>query len=159
MTWFLSRQCYWPDGDLVIEIAAGGADYANAGMLADPPDGRYDLLGCTREYSDPREALEVAFRVRDLWNEELQGTGGSCRIETGYTAGWTMPFMSFPDDECLRKWAQERWNELPKCDQCGEPYTTPAWYLAWDPELGKFCSEGCCDRACYEYECALEEDR
>jgi hypothetical protein len=32
--YFVSRQRNWPDGDCLVEIAAGGRDYANPGMLA-----------------------------------------------------------------------------------------------------------------------------
>jgi len=133
--WYVSRQCYWPDGDNVVEIAYGGLDYANADMLADQ-EGKY--RGHEGEYTDPREALEAAFAIRELWEDE------ECRIETGATGGYTMPFSSFPDDDELRKWAEKAWENVPKCDRCGEAIQGDPW-VHYEYDDWKFCSEVCAE--------------
>ena len=39
MKYFVSRQSYWGEEEpLVVEIAHGGLDYANADMLSDGPE-------------------------------------------------------------------------------------------------------------------------
>lgn len=143
--WFVSRQCYWgvEEGeDLVVEIAYGGTDYANPDMLSDP-GGIYGKLGSCKEYSDPREALTAALAVREEWQKQEKDT---IRIEHGYTGGMTMPFMSFPDDEELKKWAADEWEKLPKCDICGE-VRHETYRLCEDPLAGEFCSELCAEKA------------
>jgi len=153
--WFLSRQCYWGveyDERLVVEIAGGGCDYANADMLSDP-GGEYYRLGCDQEYTDPREALKAAILVRDKWKE--LDPGEEIRIEHGHTGGYTMPFMSFPTDEDLQKWADAAYAKLEKCIRCGEIIVGNYFYNLGDPDL-HLCSEYCAERAMADYE--MEED-
>lgn len=149
MKYFVSRQAYWPTGELVVEIAEGGCEYSNPDMLSDP-DNIYGPLGDMLETQDPREALEAAFRIRDKWNQELREScadNGACRIEAGFTHGMTMPFESYPADEELKKWAQETWEATPKCD-CGEPLPEHPYKLCFPYEGDEeFCSEYCADEA------------
>ncbi len=145
MKYFVSRQSYWGEEEpLVVEIAQGGCDFAGSDMLADGPEFR--KLGSCEEYTDPREALAAAFRIKEAWEHMLylDGDHDPVRIETGFTAGFTMPFTSYPSDDDLRKWAQEEWDKLPKCDWCGEAITGDAWML-WEYVDSKFCSQYCAD--------------
>ena len=144
---YLSRQHYWGvDEPLVVEIADGGLDYANPDMLCDT-EGKYSKLGCDQEYTDPREALKAAIAVRDEWakGDDLVSVP---RIECGYTGGNTIPFEEFPDDDDLKEWAEQQWNAIPKCDQCGEPLPENKreqyHLLEWDLEE-RFCSEYCAE--------------
>ncbi len=139
--WFVSRQRNWPDGDLVVEIAAGGLDYSNPGMLVS----KYSGEG--QEYTDPREAVEAAIKIATAWRKDAPKE--EIGIAHGSTGGWTMPFEGEPlTDETfkeLREWADAAWESQPKCDVCGglreETYT-----LTEDPEAGHFCSENCADK-------------
>lgn len=98
--WFVSRQKYWPDGDLVVEIAQGGADYCNPDMLV----ALYKDLGEGKEYSDRLDAVKAAIAIRKAWNADLDD-GKMCRIEVGFTYGATFPFNDEPTDEELMEWA------------------------------------------------------
>ena len=148
--WFVSRQSYWPTGELVVEIAYGGLDYANPGMLADQDKvyGKWE-----GEYKDPRKVLKAAFNIRDVWHNELYLTPGredrECRIEVGSTGGYTLPFEEHPTDEDLKAWAAKAWAEVEKCDGCGailpDPYIQPGW--AFEDDDPKYCSDPCLDNA------------
>ncbi len=152
MKFYLSRQNYWPDGDLVVEIAKGGLDYANADMLSDQGT-PYAKMGCGQEYADPREALKAAIAIRDEWL--VLSSRSDIRVETGYTGGYTMPFQAFPDDEDLAMWAQREWDAIEKCARCGEPIVE-AWHHHFDPET-LYCSDNCVSIA-WEQEDEWEED-
>lgn len=146
--YFVSRQCYWgvdPDEQNVVEIASGGLDYANPDMLVE----KYEGEGT--EYTDPREALEAALEIAKQWKRDKPEL--KIGIAHGFTAGYTMPFE--PDSKKqLKKWAQEAYDSLKKCDQCGEVMGKESWHLTEDPDLGDFCSESCCDKAA----CQLHEE-
>ena len=114
MPYYVSRQCYWPDGDLVVEIAGGGLDYANADMLTT----LWPASGEGQEYDDPRAALQAAIQVRHLW--QMVEPDETVRIEVGFTGGYTMPFCEYPNDEYLVEWAKQEYDSLPKCDRCGD---------------------------------------
>lgn len=140
--WFVSRQSYYPDGDLVIEIAYGGRDYSNPDKLAEVSGSAIARL--TGEYSDPREALTAAREIKRLWQE--QEPEAEIGIATGYTLGATMPFEASADEE-LEQWAMRKWAMLPKCDHCGDRLPSDGtWYSLpdCDPDL-RFCSEYCAD--------------
>ena len=103
--------------DLVVEIVAGGIDHSGPDMLSDP-DNIYRILGDTLETDDPREALRVAFAVRDEWNRRLKEsyvTGECslndpivCHAEAGHNLDVVMACEE-PTDELLHEWAQTEW--------------------------------------------------
>src|SRR5512146_1250294 len=93
--WFVSRQMYWGVSDAdasVVEIAAGGRDFANADMLAP----RYRGAGEGKEYSDPREALKAARAVCAAWQHDAPQAAADIHVEVGATGGMTLPFISHP---------------------------------------------------------------
>lgn len=146
MPWFLSRQHYWPDGDLAVEIAKGGLDYANPDMLGTI----FPELGEGVEYTDPREALKAALAVRDAWNVclEKDREEDRCRVEHGYTGGYTMPFSSYPTDKELQEWAEKEWESLPKCVKCGELMPEGGEYYAVEyGDEPRFCSQVCLEES------------
>jgi hypothetical protein len=135
--WFVSRQCYWPDGTKVVEVAAGGRDYANAGMLC----AKYSGEG--EEYRDPVEAVEVAIAICRSWRRDGEGRA---KVAWGATGGFTMPFEPSTFKEA-RAWAKERRSKLERCPQCGYimPGPRDRWRLqGWDDE--EFCSDHCAER-------------
>lgn len=135
--YFVSRQSYWPSGDLVVEIAAGGLEYSNPDMLVE----KYPELGEGKEYTDPREAVKAALAIRDAWNKD---SDEPCRIETGFTYGMTWPFEECPSDENLVKWAEEAWDRVPKCPSCEQPLPSNERDRYWHDLSGdEFCSSKC----------------
>lgn len=139
--WFVSRQKYWgvpPEDGTVVEIAAGGRDYANPDMMAEG----WIRLGEGQEYTDPREAVEAAIRVCNAWRQSGEK---KAKIAMGSTCGNTIPFEP-TTYKAARVKAQELYDKLPRCTQCGdilgdETYTHE---LVCDDE--KFCSDRCAEK-------------
>lgn len=139
--WFVSRQSYWgvePEDQNVVEIAAGGLDYANADMLS----AKYPHLGEGEEYDDPRDALKAALEIRDAWRKDAPHL--VINVAHGYTGGMTMPFEGTEDEKALWEWANTAWEALPKCDQCGG--VLPEEYFMDEFRELKFCSERCAEK-------------
>ncbi len=134
-TYFISRQCYWPDGDLVVEIACGGTNYAGPDMFVE----RFRNLGEGQEFTDPREAVNCALNVANAWR---QITTESVGVAYGHNLGFSMPFEPSTDEELIA-WAEEKYEKLDKCDQCGELLGGKC-YTDHFGEL-KFCSEYCAE--------------
>lgn len=150
MTWYVSRQQYWPDGTLMVEIAEGGLDYANPDMLRV----RFADLGEGCEYTDPREAVEAAIRIAAAWRNTKPRK--RVHIGCGHTLGFTLPFEGSRIKE-LRTWAKKTWEKLPKCDWCGKPL--PDEQHQYTNDLGNvFCCEYCATRSAEESERYINEE-
>lgn len=151
--WTVTRQLQYPDGDKVVEISYGGIDYTNPDALAAKYPGEF------REFTDPREAAETAIAIAMAWQSD---TDEEILIAHGATGGMTMPFSgneltdeTFTD---LRQWAEKEWEELPKCDWCGEPLPDErSQYTLIDYPDEHYCSENCADRAWEQIEEAQAE--
>lgn len=134
--YFVSRQRYWPDGDLFVEIAAGGLDYANPDMLVS----KYPGEG--QEYLNPKEAVEAAIAIRDAWKKD---SDEEINIGYGFTGGHTMPFSQSTDDELIN-WAERRYNTLPKCAECDGILGKETFTHDFADYLDeKFCSQYCAE--------------
>ncbi len=142
--WYVSRQHQWPEGADVVEINSGGVDYANADMLGE----KYRGEGEGEEYDDPQEAVEAGIRVAQQWQRDEPNA--TILIATGSTGGMTIPFegeeLTEETFKGLRDWAKKEYDALPKCDQCGK-LRKQTYYPVDDPDMGKFCSEFCCEKA------------
>lgn len=147
--WFVSRQSYWPDGTNVVEIAAGGCDYANADMLVE----EWPKLGEGETFSDPRKAVDAAIAICREWRKQKV----KCSIAHGYTAGYTMPFEEGTFKESIA-WANATWEKMEKCDcGCGEPLGKE-WWTANDWDGLKYATEYCAEKnMAYEEEYSEEE--
>lgn len=145
MKFYVSRQVQWPTGDNIVEIAAGGLDRSGPDMLCSkfPDEGI--------EYTDPREALKVAFAIRKDWHEQLRADAcanpdisDEVRIEAGYNLDM-IAACEEPTDVELHEWAEKEWEAAPKCGECGE-VVEESYYLP-GLECGlQFCSEYCADK-------------
>lgn len=138
MKWFVSRQSYWgvePEDQYCVEIARGGLIYTNPDMLVSKYDGEGE------EYADPREAVEAALKIRDAWKKDDPDL--TINVAHGATMGFTIPFEG-DGDEALKKWAETEYENLPKCDQCGELIEEE--YKLFDYEDFKFCREYCAEK-------------
>ena len=144
MPWTVTRQMQWPDGNLVVEISAGGLDYANPDALAKVYPGELET------YNDPVKAVEVAIRIAMAWKKDRKIKRGCIGIAHGSTGGMTMPFegksLSAKVFRELHAWAKEQRDLLPKCDFCGKPIFTAPYQHYGDPDQS-YCSEFCADEA------------
>lgn len=152
MKYFVSRQRYWPDGDLFVEVAVGGLDYANPGMLTQ----KFINLGEGKEFSDPRKAAKAAINIRDAWKKINQDE--EINIGCGCTGGMTMPFDACEDEELI-KWAEKRFEAAEKCDWCGDIMPDNGkWQHDFSPDF-QFCSENCANLDYEEYMKIDDEER
>jgi len=138
---FVSRQHYYYSGERVVEISYPSIDYVGPDMLME----KYEDEG---EYDDPKEALEGAIKVRDAWKKD------NPEIDIGISFGHFDCCEGEPQElEDLRNEVNNFYNELPKCDVCGQILDENETYTLFnDPEFGKFCSEYCAEKALAESE-------
>ena len=146
MSYTVSRQKQWPNGDPVVEVSEGGIDYCNPDALVSAYEGEF------QEYRDPREAVKVAINICRAWRKDGEKKAS---VGVGCTGGMTMPFemCSFKNAEA---WAKERWKELEKCPVCGEIVEEmKEWYEAGEwfgnefipfGDGAKYCSEYCAEK-------------
>jgi hypothetical protein len=137
----------------MVEISVGGIDYTNPDALAAQYPGEFET------FDDPREALKIALEIQKQWGKDKPEE--DIFVAHGGTGGCTMPFE--PDElDSLVRWADEAWENTPKCDGCGEPLPDnerEIWKRADDWTGEKFCSENCVERAVeFDEQCAEEVD-
>lgn len=135
MPFTVTRQLQWPEGSPVVEVSVGGLDYTNPDALVERYCGEFET------YDDPREAVAAAIDICRTWRQDGERRA---RIGIGATGGMVMPFEPCAFREA-KAWAEKTYQELPKCDRCGEVLPERYYYNLDDPEM-KFCSEFCAER-------------
>src|SRR5262249_40587165 len=120
----------------VVEVAAGGLDYANPDMLTE----KYRHLGEGHEFDDPREAVEAAIEIARAWRRDAHTR--RIGVGVGATGRFTLPFEpgSFAH---ARAWATEQYERLPKCGRCGGLLGRTKYALPYSDDV--FCSEQCAE--------------
>ena len=142
-TYYVSRQCYWPDGVEVVEVACGGSDYANADQLV----AKYPGEG--QEYADPREAVANAIEICRRWRADTKRR--AIKVAVGATGGFTMPFDPITFREAIA-WGLRTASSLARCAECGEILGKERFTLWDDPDAGEFCREYCAEQMQAEIE-------
>ena len=133
--WAVTRQCYWPDGRNIVEVAYGGIDYTNPGALSRKYRGEFE------EFTNPREAAATAIAICKAWRAD---GCTDAKVAHGGTGGMTMPFdaCTFKD---LLAWAEDRFAEMDKCCQCGGLLGAER-YGSWELQEFDCCSEYCAEK-------------
>jgi hypothetical protein len=140
---YVTRQSnYYDSGAYSVELASE-LNVSGPGALVSKYAGEFE------EYDDPREAADVAIRIRKEWQKE-EGLDYSTWPPQG-----VIPFTLQMNDMVyatvndgltaagLRRWANEQYDKLPKCDRCGSIGAT-TWRDGWGEEVlacGEFCAE------------------
>lgn len=107
MSYFVSRQITFPDGQRVVEISCDGPDRSGPDMLVAQYPGEGE------SYSDPREAVNAALDIKRQWQSD---TDRVVFIDYGHNAD----MISLTDDvspEDLRTWAEKEYEKLEKCER------------------------------------------
>ena len=138
--WTVTRQAYYYSGEYIVEIASGGIDYSGSDALAKQYPGEFET------FNDPREAVETAIRICNLWRKDKPERFP--RIGHGSTGGMGMEIEATTYKEA-RQWAGEVWEAMPKCPNCGDPMPDDKreFWRANDWSGEEFCSENCATRA------------
>ena len=76
--YFVSRQHYYYQDEYFVEIAYPSIDYSSPDMLICKYSGEGE------SYTDPREAVQVAIKIRDQWKEDLKGEDKDREISISY---------------------------------------------------------------------------
>lgn len=135
MGYFVSRQKYWPDGQLVVEISADGPDHSGPDMLVPK------FPGEGVNYEDPREAVKNAISIAQAW-QRLEEE--HVFIAAGY--GADIVRLEPVSLDALSAWAEQEYEGLEKCASCGDilPDRRDCWYHFLSDDV--FCSHSCADR-------------
>ena len=136
----VSKQHYYYSKEYAVEVAAGGSDYAGCDML--------EFIG---EWDDPRDAVEEAIKVYTAWVNK-EGEGREIYIAYGHN-------LDMIEGECeslqdviqdIRDWASQEYDELDKCDYCGEIITSnDTWIIDGYEDDYTLCSQYCADKVYY----------
>ena len=150
MPYVVTRQAYYYQRGLWVEVAAGGLDYSGPDMLVEG----YKHLGEGQEYTDPREAVEAAIAIAKAWRkDEHKLVHLTSKGEAWGALGGEGEAVSARQ---LQRWAEKEYEHLDKCAQCGEVLAKHGRYRLIDYDSdGEFCSESCCDKV-YEQICKQE---
>jgi hypothetical protein len=154
--WFVSRQHYFYQDILVVEIAYPSIDYSSPDMLVSK------YAGEGKSYDNPIEALNVAISIMEAWKldnpeEEIGITYGSFNGYEGET---------YDNLEELKQLIQKEYDSLPKCSYCNELIDGEEYFVNDDSQFNeeKFCSEYHAEKAYSEgfdicYICEKEYSR
>ena len=158
MKYIVTRQSYWyatEDDPYGIEIALDDDETSNPGALS----ARYEHDFFTS--NDPREIVDAAIRLRTAWRKDLPR-------EKPLAFTFSFNDLCYPGlyegDTIydLRRWAEETYAEMLKCDFCGEliPDAQKAWQHIddWGEDAPKFCSERCAEDAEIRWHKELPEE-
>jgi hypothetical protein len=135
--YYVSRQCYWPDGQNAVEVVTVGIDNAGPDMLT----AKY--LGEGGEYADPREAIEVAISIADNWQADKPDL--DIEIVAGNTWGGSICLagQDMSGDELIA-WAKREYASLTTCEWCEEIIVNETW----SNDFGySCCSEYCAEES------------
>lgn len=137
MTFIVTKQIHWPDGERMVEISLGGFDYVNPGCCSN-----------FHSFDFALEAANFALEMAKEWGEKVQE---EISVGYGYTHGCCMPFEPSDQDELLQ-WAKEQDDALPCCDRCGKkiPNSDKEYRLIDDPFEQVFCSQFCAEETFLE---------
>jgi len=148
----VTRQCYWPDGGNIVEIAQGGRDYCNPNALVARYPGEFG------EFTSLVEAVETAISIAETWKWD---TSDPILIALGCTGGMTIPFESRPADEevyaDLREKAKKFDEGRPCCPVCGDLLEEETFSHAFS-DGERFCSETCAGKDYHNIVGDSEED-
>ena len=111
--YFVSRQHYYYQDEYFVEIAYPSIDYSSPDMLICKYSGEGE------SYTDPREAVQVAIKIRDQWKEDLKGEDKDREISISYGSFDGCEGEESTDEE-LKAWADKVYESLEKCSYCGD---------------------------------------
>jgi hypothetical protein len=142
--YFVSRQHYYYQNILVVEISYPTIDYSGPDMLVS----KYPQLGEGESFNDPREALKSAIKIRDQWQKDLKEKDSfeSVIITCGSFDGCE---GEESEDKELITWANQAYQSLEKCALCGDILEENSTFINEDSEFTeeKFCCEQHAERA------------
>jgi hypothetical protein len=135
MSYFVSRQMYWPAGLHVVEVAVGGPGAAGVDMIAP----RWPRLGEGKEYVDPRVSVEAARLILEAWTDLLRPNAGVAEVRCGTPKELDSPC---PDPKA---WGAAEYARHPVCTLCHIPLKGEKLTHLYGDQADLFCSQACVD--------------
>lgn len=144
MTCFYVHRIHrWPDGAFLVEVSEG-MDSADPGVLTE----KYRHLGEFVAYDNPKEAAIAAVRIQRQW--EKDNPGFWMEHPPTLSAIGLVGELGIPSEEMtaleLFTWARKRYELIPRCARCNNPYSENERYTIYD----SFDDEGFCSEYCAE---------
>ncbi len=135
-TWIVSRCEPWPSGEQCVEIATD-VDHLDPSLFWERDGSDYDRL-CI-EWSDPRDAVDAAIKVRDLWVAE---SGKPVKIDHANPVFYGMDGKT---DAELRAWAIKTYDEMPRCVHCSNVCQEVGMPGNYEDDVTGESFHACCD--------------
>lgn len=137
---FVSRQRYYQDNNLYVEIASGGRKKASPDLLSI----RYPEE--QKSYKYPSDALKVAVRVYKKWYRQYN-TDENIRLSiVDEKLGNLILRFDERDLKHAERWAGEAFKNLVRCEWCNRPLGNPKRAVKDDKLPGLYCNEICASK-------------
>ena len=114
---YVSRQRYYDDNQLAVEIANGGSKFAGKDILP------IKFAGEGKNLVSPIDAMNVSLRIIEEWNNAYWDEKKLLSIVNADGKG-TKSYIdphSKKDLEKLERWAQSTYKNMAKCCACQKP--------------------------------------
>jgi len=144
MPYVVTRQAYYYQRGLWVEVAAGGFDYSGPDMLVE----KFKHLGEGQEFRSPVDAAAAAVAIAKAWRESEHVVVHL--TAKGEVAGYFGAEGEAMSSRQVQRWAKKEYAHLDKCARCGEILPSKKshpgrYYLPEYEDEGEFCSQHCSD--------------
>lgn len=137
---YVSRQRYFSDNSLYVEIATGGKNKASKDVLPE----RYK--GEQKSYKYPKDALTVACKIYKQWYHQYNTDENIKLSIVDEKLGNLVLWFDADDLRKAETWADQAFKNLVKCESCAKPVGSKKKAFT-DPKLpGYYCNEVCISR-------------
>jgi len=134
MGYFISRQNYWDEQRLVIEIAVGGRKQASKDILP----AKYDQFEC-KNLKYPNDALNVAKRIYRQWKLIADN-----EIYLSIVDKDNKTLLSFEKDwKSAENWAHKIMQTIERCKNCDKAIMNIAKSFTTKHLPGHYCNDDC----------------
>ena len=134
MGYYVSRQNYWDEQRLVVEISVGGSKAATKDILP----AKYDPFEC-KNLKYPNDALNVAKRIYKKWKFTADSD-----IYLSIVDKDNKTILSFEKDwKSAENWAQKIMKTLERCKNCDKAIVNLNKSFTTSHLPGHYCNEEC----------------
>jgi hypothetical protein len=140
MSVYVSRQRYFDDNRLAVELACGGSKYSGKDILP------VKFGGEGRNLVSPIDAVNVAIRIIDEWNLTYFDENKSIALVNADGKGIKIYYNPHDkkDLSLLQQWATKAFNSMKKCGNCQKPISNMSKMYELEDLPNKVgCSEVC----------------
>lgn len=139
MAFYISRQRYYEQDQLVVEIACGGIKKAGKDILTKKFDGEQKNL------VDPRDAHSIAAKIIPKWDATYSDEKKLIALVNADGKGSVKYYdpSNSRDMEKFKKWSEDTFSSMKKCSSCQKGMGNRDPFAIDDIPNKNFCSEYC----------------